>query len=58
MPDPELPWVVVPTYNEVENLEGLVHASEATHDPRAKLPDLFKTGDAIDVSVLTGDPLH
>ena len=41
--------------HDAGNLEGLVHVSEATHDRTAKLSDLFKVGDPIDVKVLKID---
>ncbi|MDX2055362.1 MAG: S1 RNA-binding domain-containing protein [Polyangiaceae bacterium] len=38
-----------------ENLEGLVHVSEASHDPRAALADILKPGDSFDVKILRVD---
>jgi small subunit ribosomal protein S1 len=40
---------------EAENLEGLIHATEAAHDQRAKLADLFKPGDRVDVKIIKID---
>jgi small subunit ribosomal protein S1 len=34
-----------------ENLEGLLHASEASHDPRARLVDLVKPGDRFAIKI-------
>ncbi len=44
-------WGVFVALPEAENLEGLVHQSEASHDQRARMVDLFKPGDAIDVKI-------
>lgn len=44
-------WGVFVALPDAENLEGLVHATEATHDSRAKLPELFKAGDKFDVQI-------
>lgn len=44
-------WGVFVALTEAENLEGLIHATEASHDPRAHLTDLFKTGDKIEVLI-------
>jgi small subunit ribosomal protein S1 len=44
-------WGVFVALPEAENLEGLVHVSEASHDPRANLVELFKPGDAIEVKI-------
>ena len=38
-----------------DNIEGLVHMTEASHDRGAKLTDLFKPGQEIDVKVLKID---
>jgi small subunit ribosomal protein S1 len=48
-------WGVFVALPEAENLEGLVHATEATHDPRARLAELFKPGDAVEVKILKID---
>jgi small subunit ribosomal protein S1 len=48
-------WGVFVALPEAENLEGLVHVSEATHDPRARLTELFKPGDHIEVKILKID---
>jgi small subunit ribosomal protein S1 len=44
-------WGAFVALPDAENLEGLVHVSEASHDPRAKLAELFKPGDQIDVKI-------
>ena len=44
-------WGMFVALPEAENLEGLVHASEASHDPRARLLDQFKPGDRVQVQI-------
>ncbi len=44
-------WGLFVALPEAENLEGLVHASEASHDPRPYLMDLFKPGDKLQVQI-------
>ena len=44
-------WGLFVALPEAENLEGLVHASEASHDPRPRLMDLFKPGDKLQVQI-------
>jgi small subunit ribosomal protein S1 len=48
-------WGVFVALPEAENVEGLVHVSEATHDPSADLFELFKHGDRFDVKILEID---
>jgi small subunit ribosomal protein S1 len=48
-------WGVFVAMPDSGNLEGLVHASEATHDRAAKLTDLFKPGDEVEVKVVRID---
>jgi ribosomal protein S1 len=48
-------WGVFVALPDAENLEGLVHAVEATHDPRARLADLFRPGEKLDVKILKID---
>ena len=48
-------WGVFVALLDAENLEGLVHVSEASHDPRARLVDLFKPGDRFEVKILKVD---
>ncbi len=44
-------WGAFVALPEAENLEGLVHASEASHDSRAPLTELFRPGDRIEVKI-------
>ena len=44
-------WGAFVALPEAENLEGLVHASEASHDPRTPLAELFRPGDRIEVKI-------
>lgn len=44
-------WGAFVALPEAENLEGLVHASEASHDTRAPLTELFRAGDRIEVKI-------
>ena len=44
-------WGAFVALPEAENLEGLVHASEASHDSRAPLTELFRAGDRIEVKI-------
>lgn len=48
-------WGVFVALPEAENVEGLVHVSEATHDPQADLFEHFKHGDRFDVKILEID---
>jgi small subunit ribosomal protein S1 len=48
-------WGMFVALPEAQNLEGLIHISEATHDPRAKLPDLFKPGSKLEAKILKID---
>ncbi|MBI5535039.1 MAG: 30S ribosomal protein S1 [Deltaproteobacteria bacterium] len=48
-------WGVFVAIPEAENIEGLVHITEATHDRSAKLSALFHPGEEIDVKVLRID---
>jgi small subunit ribosomal protein S1 len=48
-------WGVFVALPDAENLEGLVHVSEASHDARAKLAELFKPGDHLDVKIIKID---
>ncbi len=48
-------WGVFVALPDAENLEGLVHVSEASHDPRAHLADLFKPGDRFEVKIIKID---
>ena len=44
-------WGAFVALPDAENLEGLVHVSEASHDPRARMAELFKPGDQIEVKI-------
>lgn len=48
-------WGAFVALPEAENLEGLVHISEASHDARARMADLMKPGDSIEVKILKID---
>jgi small subunit ribosomal protein S1 len=48
-------WGVFVALPDAGNVEGLVHATEAAHDRMAKLNDLFKPGDPVEVKVLRID---
>jgi small subunit ribosomal protein S1 len=48
-------WGAFVALPAAENLEGLVHISEASHDPRARLADLMKAGDRFDVKLVKID---
>ncbi len=44
-------WGAFVALPEAENLEGLVHISEASHDVQAKIEDLFKPGDKVEIKI-------
>jgi small subunit ribosomal protein S1 len=44
-------WGAFVALADAGGLEGLVHVSEASHDPKAKIGDLFKPGDEFDVKI-------
>ena len=44
-------WGAFVALPDAENLEGLVHATEASHDPQAKLTDLFAPGNEIEIKI-------
>jgi small subunit ribosomal protein S1 len=44
-------WGAFVALSDAGGLEGLVHVSEASHDPKAKITDLFKPGDEFDVKI-------
>lgn len=44
-------WGVFVAIPEADNIEGLVHASEVSHDPRARLRDVVKVGETIQVKI-------
>ncbi|MGC4089695.1 MAG: S1 RNA-binding domain-containing protein [Polyangiaceae bacterium] len=48
-------WGAFVALPEAENLEGLVHVSEASHDPRTPLSELMRPGDRFDVKIIKID---
>lgn len=48
-------WGVFVAVPEAENLEGLVHVTEASHDPRPRLAELFKPGDSVELKIIKID---
>jgi ribosomal protein S1 len=44
-------WGAFVALPEAENLEGLVHVSEASHDPNPKLLELFHPGEELEVKI-------
>lgn len=48
-------WGAFVALPEAENLEGLVHQTEASHDARARMSDLFRNGDKIEVKIVKID---
>jgi small subunit ribosomal protein S1 len=44
-------WGAFVALTDAGGLEGLVHVSEASHDPKAKIGDLFKPGDELEVKI-------
>jgi len=44
-------WGAFVALSDAGGLEGLVHISEASHDPKAKITDLFKPGDKFEVKI-------
>jgi len=44
-------WGAFIALSDAGGLEGLVHVSEASHDPKAKITDLVKPGDEFDVKI-------
>ncbi len=44
-------WGAFLSLPAAEGLEGLVHISEASHDPHARLETLFKAGDKVEVKI-------
>jgi len=45
-------WGVFVALPDAENVEGLVHVSEASHDSRAVLSEIFSHGERIEVKIL------
>lgn len=48
-------WGAFVALPEAENLEGLIHISEASHDPRQRIGDVLKAGDRLRVKILKID---
>ncbi|HET9955039.1 MAG TPA: S1 RNA-binding domain-containing protein [Polyangiaceae bacterium] len=48
-------WGAFVALPEAENLEGLVHVSEVSHDPRAPITELVKPGDRFEVKIIKID---
>lgn len=48
-------WGAFVALPEAENLEGLVHQTEASHDARARMSDLFRNGDKVEVKIVKID---
>lgn len=48
-------WGAFVALPDAENLEGLVHISEISHDPRARISDTVKPGDKLPVKILKID---
>lgn len=48
-------WGAFVALPEAEGLEGLIHQTEASHDARARMSDLFKNGDKVEVKIVKID---
>lgn len=48
-------WGAFVALPEAEGLEGLIHQTEASHDARARMVDLFKNGDKVEVKIVKID---
>jgi small subunit ribosomal protein S1 len=48
-------WGAFVALPEAENLEGLVHVTEASHDPRTPLNEIVKPGEKLDVKIIKID---
>lgn len=48
-------WGAFVALPEAEGLEGLIHQTEAAHDARARMSDLFKNGDKVEVKIVKID---
>jgi len=44
-------WGVFVAMPSAENLEGLIHVTEACHDPYARLDELFRPGEKLEVKI-------
>jgi small subunit ribosomal protein S1 len=48
-------WGAFVALPEAENLEGLVHVTEASHDPRTPLAEIVKPGEKLEVKIIKID---
>ena len=48
-------WGAFVALPEAENLEGLVHVTEASHDPRTPLSEIVKPGEKLEVKIIKID---
>lgn len=48
-------WGAFVALTEAENLEGLVHVTEASHDPRTPLTEIVKPGEKLEVKIIKID---
>src|SRR5262245_18670475 len=48
-------WGAFVALPEAENLEGLVHITEASHDPRTPLAEIVKPGEKLEVKIIKID---
>jgi ribosomal protein S1 len=48
-------WGAFVALPEAENLEGLVHVTEASHDPRTPLNEVLKPGERLEVKIIKID---
>jgi small subunit ribosomal protein S1 len=48
-------WGAFVALPEAENLEGLVHVTEASHDPRTPLAELVRPGEKLEVKIIKID---
>jgi len=48
-------WGAFVALPEAENLEGLVHVTEASHDPRTPLNEIVKPGEKLEVKIIKID---
>ena len=48
-------WGAFVALPDAANLEGLIHASEASHDPHEKMSSIFSQGDELEVKIVKID---
>jgi small subunit ribosomal protein S1 len=48
-------WGVFVAIPEADDIEGLVHINELSHDPRARAQDVVKVGETVDVKIIRID---